>query len=60
MSRTTAATEAVQRYAAERAVDDPVKLARAARITRAALARQRLRLADLAPAPDAPTGEERD
>jgi hypothetical protein len=35
------------RNAAERAVDDPVVLAKAARIVRAALARQRLTLADL-------------
>ncbi len=48
MSRTAAATEAVQHYAAERAIDDPVKLARAARIVRLALARKRLKLADLA------------
>lgn len=47
--RTAAATEAVQQYAAERAVDDPAKLAKAARIVRAALARQRLTLADLRP-----------
>jgi hypothetical protein len=33
--------------AAERAIDDPVVLARAARIVRAALARQRLTLADV-------------
>lgn len=35
------------RQAAERAVDDPVKLASAARIVRAALARQRLTEDDL-------------
>ena len=40
-----------QRNAAHRAVDDPVVLARAARIVRAALARQRLTLADLEPLP---------
>lgn len=51
--RTAAATEATKQYAAERAVDDPVKLARAARIVRAALARKRLRLADLDPTADA-------
>ena len=34
---------------AERALDDPVALARGAAIVRAALARQRLTLADLAP-----------
>lgn len=32
----------------ERAIDDPVKLARAARIVRTALARRRLRLDELA------------
>lgn len=42
-----------ERRAAERAVDDPAKLARAARIVRAALARQRLTLADLT-GPDTP------
>jgi hypothetical protein len=36
---------------AHRAVDDPVELARAARIVRAALARQRLTLAELPPLP---------
>lgn len=49
-SRTAAATEATKQYAAERAIDDPVKLARAARIIRRALERKRLRLADIAPA----------
>lgn len=38
--------------AANRAVDDPVELARAARIVRAALERKRLRLADLDPSDD--------
>jgi len=33
---------------AQRAIDDPVKLARAARIVRLALARQRITLEDLA------------
>jgi hypothetical protein len=47
--RTAAATEAVQQYAAERAIDDPAKLARAARIVRAALARKRLTIAELEP-----------
>lgn len=47
MVRTAAATEAVQQYAAERAIDDPVKLARAARIVRIALARQRITLDEL-------------
>jgi hypothetical protein len=37
------------RRAANRAVDDPAQLARAARIVRAALARQRLTLDDLTP-----------
>jgi hypothetical protein len=45
--RTYAATEANQQYAAERAIDDPVKLAKAARIVRAALARRRLTIEDL-------------
>jgi hypothetical protein len=39
--------------AAHRAVDDPATLARSARIVRAALARQRLALADLTPLPPA-------
>lgn len=51
--RTTAATaaavEANQQYAALRAVDDPVKLARAARIVRTAIARSRLTVEDLLP-----------
>jgi hypothetical protein len=46
--RTAAATRAVQQYSAERAIDDPVKLARAARIVRAALERGRLTPDDLA------------
>jgi hypothetical protein len=41
-----------QRNAAHRAVDDPAKLAAAARIVRAALARKRLALTDLTPLPD--------
>ena len=48
-ARTAAATEAVRQYAADRAIDDPVKLERAARIIRTAIARKRLRLADLEP-----------
>jgi hypothetical protein len=36
---------------AHRAVDDPLELARAARIVRAALARRRLTLAELTPLP---------
>lgn len=59
MSRTAAATEAAQRWHAERAIDDPTKLARAARIVRAALARQRLTLADLTPLdPPAPATQD--
>jgi hypothetical protein len=46
---TTPATEAHMRNAAIRAVDDPAKLAQAARIVTAALERGRLRLADLTP-----------
>jgi hypothetical protein len=38
--------------AAHRAVDDPVQLARAARIVRAALARQRLTITELTPLPE--------
>lgn len=45
--RTAAATEAAANLHALRAVDDPVKLAKAARIIRAALERKRLTLADL-------------
>ncbi len=44
-----AARRAHQRNAALRAIDDPVKLQRAARIVRAALERNRLTLADLDP-----------
>jgi len=51
--KTANAIEAVKRYAAERAVDDPVKLAKAARIVRTALARQRITLDELLP----PTSE---
>lgn len=53
--RTANATEAIKQYAAERAIDDPVKLARAARIVRTALARHRLTLEELTRTPD--TGE---
>jgi hypothetical protein len=42
----------LQDQTAYRAVDDPVRLARAARIVRAALARQMIELADLTPLPD--------
>lgn len=47
--RTTAATRANMHKAALRALDDPAKLARAARIVRAALERQRLTIQDLTP-----------
>lgn len=47
--RTAAAVEACQRYAAERAIDDPKKLRRAVFIVQAAIARQRLSLDDLTP-----------
>jgi hypothetical protein len=50
--QTAAAIAAVKQYAAERAVDDPAKLARAARIVRVALARQRLAMTDLLPPDD--------
>jgi hypothetical protein len=45
--RTANATETIKHQAAERAIDDPIKLARAARIIRLALARQRLTLDEL-------------
>lgn len=45
--RTAAATEATQRYAAERAINDPAKLARAARIVRLALQSNRLTIEQL-------------
>jgi hypothetical protein len=51
-AQTAKATETVQNYWAERAIDDPVKLAKAARIVRLALARQRLTLEDIAPVSD--------
>lgn len=38
-----------ERRSAYRAIDDPAALARAARIVRAALARQKIALADLTP-----------
>lgn len=44
---TRPATEAHQHHAALRALDDPAKLDRAARIVRLALARRRLAPADL-------------
>ena len=43
-----------ERNAAVRALDDPAKLARAARIVRAALERQRLTLDDLRQSGDGP------
>jgi hypothetical protein len=52
-TRTAAATEAVKRYAADRAVDDPIKLDRAARIVRRALSRQLLTIEDLTCSGDA-------
>jgi hypothetical protein len=52
-TNTASATEAVKQYAAERAVDDPVKLERAIRIVRLALERHRLTTADLLPADSA-------
>ena len=50
---TAPATEATKLYADQRAVDDPAKLARATRIVRLALERQRLSVDDLLPARDA-------
>ena len=50
-TRTDAATAARLRNQASRAVDDPVKLARAARIVRVALARKKLTLAELTAPP---------
>jgi hypothetical protein len=47
--RTAAARAEHLLRSAHRAVDDPVQLARAARIVRAALARKRLTLAELTP-----------
>lgn len=46
-TNTAAATEAVRRMAAERAVDDPVKLDRAVRIVKIALQRGQITLDDL-------------
>jgi len=46
-TNTVNAIEKVRQLAAERAIDDPVKLGRAARIVRAALARNRLTVEDL-------------
>jgi hypothetical protein len=50
------ARDKFQAQTAHRAVDDPVVLNRAARIVRAALARQKLTLADLPPLPDPADG----
>jgi hypothetical protein len=50
-SRTAKARRVQLTRTAHRAVDDPLELARAARIVRAALARQRLNLSDLTPLP---------
>jgi len=44
---TVAASEAHRRHAAERAIDDPAKLSRAARIVRLAIERKRLSIEDL-------------
>lgn len=48
-TQTAAAIEATKLYAAERAADDPTKLAKAVRIVRAGLARNRLTVDDLLP-----------
>ena len=53
---TVAATAAHARKTADRDIDDPAKLAHAARIIRAALAGGRLTLADLQPN-DAPSSD---
>lgn len=45
--RTAAAVEASKTYAAERHASDPVKLARAVRVVRIALAQRQLTLDDL-------------
>jgi hypothetical protein len=45
------AHQARKQYAAERAIDDPAKLARAARIVRLAIARNRLSVEDIAFSP---------
>lgn len=53
-TNTTAATEATQQYAAERAIEDPAKLAKAVRIVRTAVERrpeQIRRIVDQAPQP---------
>lgn len=48
----TEAVETIKQQAAERAIDDPAKLDRAARIVRTALARKRLTLDDLVSSDD--------
>lgn len=48
-ANTAPAVEALKRYADERAIDDPVKLQRAARIIRFALQRGRLTLDEILP-----------
>jgi hypothetical protein len=48
-AQTENARAASMQYAAERAIDDPAKLAKAARIVRLALARGRLTPDELAP-----------
>jgi hypothetical protein len=50
-SKTAPARRVRLTQTAHRAVDDPIELARAARIVRAALARQRLTIDDLTPLP---------
>lgn len=47
LAKTAAASERNRELGAIRAIDDPAKLARAARIVRIALERQRISLADL-------------
>ncbi len=47
LAKTAAASERNRELGAERAIDDPVKLAKAARIVRIALARKRLAPTDL-------------
>lgn len=47
------AVQALKQYAAERAADDPVKLARAIRIVRVALVRNHVTVDDLLPASEA-------
>jgi hypothetical protein len=48
-SVTAAAVEARLQYAAERAVNDPVKVDRAARIIRLAIAQRRITIGELIP-----------